>query len=263
MFLTITDIKDISTAMSEKLKVDFADYNLSFMKRRLLRAFDTLSVHKVNDLINMLNDEQKCDEIAYLMQVPATEMFRDPAFWRALRKNIADKKQISVWLPHLTNGYELYSLVILLKQIGITNARIVASTFSQKVIDKVKELNITSKIDEVNRSNFERLETNSNFDEYVDIDDNSTTLKSNLLDSVEFHKEWFINEKIEKFDLIIFRNVLLNYNAQLHERAIERLIKSLNDGGLLTIGIKEVILPRTLHLDEVNVSEGIYGYNIK
>lgn len=259
MFLTLTDIKDISVAMSEALKVDFTNYNTSFLKRRVTRAIEKLNLHKVQELINLLKDPQKAEEVAFLMQVPCTELFRDPAFWRALRKNLTGRKQLSVWFPHLTNGYELYSLMILLKQIGIPQTRVVASTFSQLVIDKAKQLNITSKIDEVNRYNFERLEIANKYDEYVDVCDNVTTIKPEIISSVEFHKEWYINEKVEKYDLIIFRNVTLNYNVLLHERAIERLVQSLNDDGLLTIGIKEVILPRTLRLNEVNANEGIYG----
>lgn len=262
MFLTITDIKDIATRMESKIGVDYPNYNLSFLRRRIGGIFEKLCLHKVQDFMDLLENQQKADEIAYYMQVPSTELFRDPAYWRALRKNLCDKKSLSIWFPELTNGYELYSLCILLKQMEMENVKIVASTPSQKVIDSAKTLSVTNKFDEINRSNFERLETSHQYEEYVTSGETSVSLKPELLKNVDFHKSWFMNEPIEKFDVIIFRNALLNYSVQLHERAIERLVSSLRDGALIAIGIKETILSRNVFLEGVNMSEGIYGLNV-
>lgn len=245
--------------MQQKLNIDYPVFALSFFRRRLNYVFDKMAVHKIQDFYDSLDNREKRDMVAYYMSVPATEMFRDPAFWRALRKQLQGRKEISIWFPDLASGDELYSMMILLRQLGIQKFHVVANCTSQRAIDDIKTRSISTKTDPINRSNFERLETGDNFDNYVIVSAEHIELKPEILEGVEFRLAWFLNEIVEKYDLIIFRNVLLNYGPQLNDTAMRRLYKSLNDKGLLTIGIKETLGQKTQIVHAVNANEGIYG----
>lgn len=259
MFLTINDIREISAKMTEAIKVDYTGYSINFFRRRVTYLFDKFNIHKVSDFCAMLADKSKIDEIVYEMTIPATELFRDPAFWRALRKNISGKTSLSVWLPNLTNGFELYSLLVLLKQIGISDFKVVGNVLSTITETEIRTLNIPQKYDEVNRSNFERLESGCKYNDYFQTNDAGIVSPvGNLLNNVTFVKQWFMNSPVEKYDLIIFRNQMLEYGPILQEKAVDRLVASLNTGGLLATGIKENPTTRTTALKPVEKDESIY-----
>ncbi len=259
MFLTINDIREISAKMTDAIGVDYTGYSINFFRRRVTTLFDKLGIHKQQEFFALLTDNDKRNEIAYEMTVPATELFRDPAFWRSLRKNINGKEKLSVWLPCLTNGFELYSLLILLKQIGITNVKVVGNTMSSVSEAEIRTLNIPQKYDEVNRSNFERLESGTKYDDFFHTDtDGIVRPIGNLLDNVTFVNKWFMNCPIEKYDVIIFRNILLEYGPTLQDKAIERLMQSMDQGSLLAVGIKEDPTSRTTALKPVEKDESIY-----
>lgn len=258
MFLTINDIREIGAQMSAKIGVDYTGYSINFFRRRVIAMFEELGVRKIQDLESMLDDAVKADEIAHLMTIPGTEMFRDPSFWRALRKILSGKQSLTVWMPNLTNGFELYSLMVLLNQIGINNIKVVGQVQSDITLKDIKTLSIPEKYDEVNRSNFERLESGTKYEDYFESTENGIKPKSNLLENVTFVKGWFMDSAVEKYDLIIFRNILLEYGPRLHEKAVERLAASLNDGGMLAIGIKEQLLTKTTNLKPHEAGESIY-----
>lgn len=262
MVLTLNDIKSIATKMTEATKIDFINFNSSFFRRRLLYCFDKMAVHKVSEVDGLLADKQKTETLLYHMLVSGTEMFRDPAFWRSLKKLLSTKdKQIRIWIPELTNCYELYSLLIFLDAIGC-DASVTVNSSSQKVIDEVKTYQIPFITDELNRSNFERVEiVNKSYDEYVEIgeDTNQSSLRYGMLNNVTFRNRWFMNELPEKYDLIIMRNILLAYNKPLHERAVAMLVGSLDSKGLLALGIKELPLLKTTMFSAVDAEESIYG----
>lgn len=258
MFLTISDIREISAKMTEKIGVEYTGFGISFFRRRLALVMDRMHMHSIQDLYKALEDEDKVDEITFNMVVPATEMFRDPAFWRALRKRLTGKTSLSVWFPNLTNGYEIFSFVVLTRMMGIENVKIVGNVSSKRTLDEIKSLVISAKNDEVNRSNFERLESNCSYEDYFEImEDGRTKPKSVLLDGVEFRKGWFITNSKDTYDLVIFRNALLDFGYSLHEKVVTYLADSLNPGGMLALGIKEPLIA-AVDLKAVEPDESIY-----
>lgn len=257
MFLTINDIKNLAIKMKDAIGVDYTGYALSFFRRRLNGVLEKNNIHKITEFEQMLEDKQKSGMIAYDINVPCTEMFRDPAFWRSLKKLLSSKESLKVWFPILTNGYELYSFLVIIKQMNLQNVEIVVNCESEYQVDSIKKRFIGNKADEVNRSNFERLETSDKYDDFV-VDNE---LKEELFKGVKFRKGWYLNDDQSgvKYDLIMFRNHLTDYGYALHEKAILHVCSKLDKGGLLALGIKDSLLVRDLDICEVNANESIYG----
>ncbi len=264
MILTINDIKSIAAQLQQRLGIEYTSFALSFFRRRLMNAVEKLNIHRQQEIADMLTSMVKLDEIAYRLSVPCTEMFRDPAFWRALRKHLGTVDKPTIWLPNVTNGYELFSLMILLRQIKKVDAKIKVNCVSEKIVAEIKSLVYPTKADEINRSNFERLEWTDSFDDYVHKEDDGRQLfDASLLEGVDIRVGWFMNQPVEKYDVIVFRNQLLEFTVPMHEKAVTRLCESMNDGGILAIGIKEKLLVKVPMISVVNESENIYGRNIK
>ena len=203
----------------------------------------------------------KFDEIAYYLSVPQTELFRTPAFWRHIIKTLADPNIKSIWLPDLSSYHELYSLLITLDMTGRNDIRVVANLLSDKAKNAILSLNVNKKDEQQDISNFQRLETQASFDQYVlTTPDGSRQLRKGLVDTVEFRNGWFINTQNQKFDIIILRDTLLSYNLKLHQQAVAHLADSLSrPGALLCIGAGERPLGSQNRLAPDSSTEGVYS----
>jgi chemotaxis protein methyltransferase CheR len=261
MFLSINDIKNLAVKMKEALGIDYTGYALSFFRRRLTGVLEKNNIHKISDFESMLGDTEKAGKIAYDISVPCTEMFRDPAFWRSIKKLIADKNKLKVWFPISTNGYELYSFLVVVKQLGLKDVDIVVNYESDYQKEILEKRFISNKIDEINKSNFERLESSDKYEDFIVENDLGHELKRELFTGISFKKGWYMNMSAdtEKYDMIIFRNHLTDYGYALHERAIRYICDRLKNGGLLAIGIKESLIVKDLNVSVINENESIYG----
>ena len=260
MFLTISELKEIALLMAGRLKVDYPNFNLSFFRRRLKYVFEKMNLRRPDDLKRVLDSLLKDDEITYFMAVPGTELFRAPSFWRRLRQlllSIGDGKRI--WIPCLSSYHELFSVLIILEMCGFRNTQIVVNVISDKIADDVRNLHLSRKNAETDRTNFEHLETDLPYDDYVSMTDNGPVLKAGISDNVSFRHGWFMNTDDEKFDVIVARNILLAYNRGLHERAIAKLTASLRgQGSVLCLGLMERPLGSQDAYDDSMAVDGVY-----
>lgn len=241
MFLTTNELREIEALLAERLKVDYTHFNSDFFRRRLAYLFDKMGLHRVQDLVAALASLVKADEIAFYLSVPQTELFRAPAFWRQLRKDLAEGDIKSVYIPCLSSHHELFSLLVTLHMAGRADCRVVANVISDRITASVTARAVSKKDEQQDRSNFERLETSSSYDDYFPKNEAGVPeLRADLFQGVSLRNGWFMNFEDEKYDLIIFRDVLLGYDRALHERAVTHLADSLSrPGAMLCLGVME------------------------
>ena len=260
MFLTTNELKDIGMLLSERLKVDYLNFNDGFFRRRLDYMFEKMNFHRVQDLQNALCSLVSFDEITYRMSVPQTEMFRFPSFWRQLKKNIANKNGLRIWIPCLTSYHELYSLSVILDLAECSNWSIMANVVSDIITRKVKQNLMSRKNEQVDKQNFDRLESGHAPEDYFTTTPEGPAIRPNLIKNVTFVNGWFLNiPPNDKFDLVIMRDTLLCYNKELHIKALQCIADTLEGpNALLCIGPNE----RPLGIEERLVAEnpevGIY-----
>ena len=259
MLLTISEIKEMESLMEARLKIDYTNFNVSFFRRRLAYVFKKLGIRRPQELKDMLGSLVKEDSITYCMAMPGTELFRDPPFWRQLRKLVDGRDGLHFWLPDLSSFHELYSLVIILHLAGLKNYSVIVNSVSDLVKADVKKLKISRHTNETDRSNFERLQMGGSFDEFFTTSEAGLNLRPELLNSVQFQTGWFMNADVQKYDVILCRNSLLCYNTLLHQKAVRRLVDSLNPGGMLCLGVKET--PLIDAFADAYATDGIYLYN--
>ncbi len=261
MTFSSEELKNIETLLTERLKVDYKNYNEEFFRRRLSYLFERMALRRVEDLNTVMASLVKFDEITYYMAVPSTEMFRAPSFWRAFTHIIEGKKQLhSIWMPDLTSYHELYSLLIALRIAGRTDCSIVANVLSDKITSDVQHGRLSSHDYKDDASNFERLESQFAYDDFVTLTDDGPFLKPELLSNVTFRNGWFLNQPNNEFyDVILFRNTLLSYNLSLHRKAVKMVVDSLSrTGAMLCLGTMERPLGSEDELSFEFASEGIF-----
>jgi chemotaxis protein methyltransferase CheR len=248
VILGISDVKSLFQAVKTSQSIDFSNYALSSLKRRVEKFMDSYFLSNIDELINRLSK----DNIFFGMFLQAilveeTEMFRDPEFWSEL-KNIVLKKyryatEIKIWLPDINSGEELYSLQIILEQLNLAEKTTVfVSTLSSLNAEKIKKAVFDQKKMEINIANFERFEEGANLNEYFQQKGTISELNVNFQSKLVVEQHNLFNDRVlGVFDLVLFRNKMLYYNPQLRFDALKIITSCIRPGGYIAVGIKELL----------------------
>ena len=247
--LSLKDYKKIIHAVNQSAGIDLSDYAISSMRRRFtryilnnkIRDFDEFAsrIANGNGFVNSLIEE---------LTVNTTEMFRDPTFWTRLSREvisvIENKDRIRIWHAACSTGEEVFSMAILLEELGMLDkASIVATDINRHVLEVAGKGIYPLRSQKVNSSNYDDAGGIRTLDYYYQVKDNEVHYNTDLIRNVEFKYHDLVKDGVfSQFDLIICRNVLIYFNFELQERVIHDFSESLNKGGFLGIGSKESII---------------------
>lgn len=249
MDVELNDIRNISQLVKRKHNYDFTNYAISSFKRRITRI---LELHKIDipTLVNKLeNDTSFIDEFLVEVTVNVTEMFRDPSFWVSIRESIIpgillNNKEFKIWHAGCSSGEEVYSMSILLHELGIADrVQLYASDIDHVILDKAQKGIFHLKNMELNEKNYIRFGGQKQFDSYYSVRDNKAYMDNSLVKNVKYIKHDLVKDMSpSKFDLILCRNVMIYFNQTLQNEVLNKFHGSLHRYGYLAIGSKESLI---------------------
>lgn len=241
---------------------DFSDYSDKSLKRRIERLLAENRVNLNGLIYKLQQDKPFLEQIVKDVTVNTTELFRDPEVWQEIRQRVLNKLKdlpmINIWHAGCSTGQEVYSLAIMLNEMGIFNkCNIYASDLNTDVIDFARKgeykyrfnLSYLSNFDEVlksNKYNFtEDIEVE--YDKYFKIDKKTDKIIMNdfLLEKPIFKKMDLVkmdNQFLKRFDIVLCRNVLIYFNLELQNKVISFFHENLNNDGFLILGKHESLL---------------------
>ena len=212
---------------------------------------------------SILDDANFVDHLLDEFTVDTTEMFRDAGMWRMLRQLLlADslKTKITIYIPFVSTGEELFSLLVLLSETGLSSkVNIIANHWSTRALNRVKAGVYNTKQNEVNLHNYKRFEGVKQLETYFEEFENTVVFRADLLANVQFMCEGLSLDRIDKQHLVLFRNSMLIYNKQFQEELIKSIDDKIVSGGILCIGVKE-LLPESIldRFESIDFRERIY-----
>lgn len=262
VILGVSDIKNLFQSVKGKYGIDFTNYALSSLKRRVEKYMDVYFISNIDELINRLEkDTVFFNMFLQSILVEETEMFRDPEFWSEL-KNVVLKKyryatEIKIWIPELNSGDELYSLQIILEQLNLAEkTSLFVSTMSELNISKIEKASFDQKKMEINKANFERFEEGADLKQYFQQQGPNSVVNYSFNSKLIVEKHNLFEDKPPGiFDIILFRNKMIYYNPQLRLDALKTLTSSIRPGGYIAIGIKEILDYPSWENDYIVLSE--------
>ncbi len=267
--LTISELRRITQKFYLESGKDFRRYAISSLKYRVERIMKAYNAKSADELLSFMKGNRVFYEnFIYDIQVPVTEMFRDPEMWAALVKQIfpklAKKKSIQILLPACSTGEELYSLLLMLKHANLLEkSKITVSVLSKKNEQLIREASYSLKKRDQTEKNIELLPEEFDRDNLILLQNDTFRPNVELLNNVVFtYDDISKTDYYGKFDLILFRNHLIYYNDQLHKETMRQLYDALVKGGFLILGYGEQT--GTLYkrrLKEVVKGERIYKKN--
>lgn len=271
--LGIVDIREIIRVIKSVNNYDFSSHALTSFKQRLERLMGLHSIASAEGLIRKIQENSEFfDTFLYEICVPSSEMFRDPSLWRWLREdffpNMVDKPsgRPKIWFPSCVSGGELYSLAILLSEMGMLDkVQVTATALSDKSIAQIRTGCYDLKKLEVSQENYKRFNGSKDLSFYYKPEKDCIVRNTSLIENVEFRKlNINFDFSPQNVKLILFRNNLIYYNPSLQDRILQILHRSLSAGGYLILGIRERVsgIYASREFELINETESIYRKKI-
>jgi len=256
------DISKVIQVIKSSSTYDFSNYSIKSFTRRIEKTLFDFKLD-INGLVkNIKSSPEFVEELVKNITVNTTELFRDPKAWQSLRFRILnqfnDNRKINIWHAGSSTGQEVYSMLILLSELGLLErANVFATDINEDVLAVAKlgeysyrfNLEYFENFNKViceNPLNFE-VKNNVPYSKYFEIDKKNDQIK--VHDFLRKKPVWLKHDLVNeanifntKFDLILCRNVLIYFNTELQSKVFETFYQSLFRSGVLMIGIHESII---------------------
>ncbi|MFL6443403.1 MAG: chemotaxis protein CheB [Candidatus Sulfotelmatobacter sp.] len=242
-------LKEVFRLLKTHSKVDFVDYKIGTIRRRILRRMHINRVTELGDYVKILHRSPQEIEALYRdVLINVTSFFRNPEVFESLReavypKILADRSSsdpVRVWVPGCSTGEETYShaisLVEMLSEMRIEiPVQIFGTDLSENAIQRARigiyKDSIAREISEVRLRRFFHRVTGG------------YQISKSIRDMCVFARQNVFNDPpFSRMDLISCRNVLIYLSPVLQKRVIPTFHYALKTGGYLLVGNSEGLL---------------------
>jgi chemotaxis protein methyltransferase CheR len=251
----------ITEKLSSLTGFSFTDLAPIAFKRTVLNAMNLLYVSSPDNLFSRLQDKEFLIKFLEKLIVPGTEFFRDASVWSALQEilqNESPKKKFSVLITGVSNATELYSFLILLKEIDrLDDFTIDVSSVLIEDERFIRSMAFDKKMMEVSMNNYAMYNTNGDVLRYFIENDGAWIYDTNLIENVN---KFYSNEALKSlsensYDIIWSRNQLIYWGDRAKINFFGQLNRLLKNNGSIGIGVKEQI-PMSFKGNYIEISEG-------
>ena len=225
---------------------DFRDYADASIRRRLAHwlgesQFETLSQAQSQ----LLRDADLFVSLLRGITVNVTEMFRDPAFFKALREQVIPFLKtypfVKIWHAGCATGEEAYSMAILLNEEGMAGRyRMYATDIDDAVLATAAEgVMPLSEMQKFTR-NYQKSGGTAAFSDYYTARYGRAILSAELKKSIVFAPHNLATDaEFGEMNMVLCRNVMIYFKPALKKRCLDLFDSSLLAGGFLCLGLKE------------------------
>ena len=227
---------------------DFRNYSRPSLLRRVRKQRTDGRVDTVSALQDRILHDPACwERFLRTMSVSVSAMFRDPAFYCALREQIVPKLRtwpfLRIWVAGCATGEEVYSLAILLDEEGLGGRyRIYATDMCAAVMEEAhRGIFPLAKMKDYTE-NYLAAGGRRAFSEYYTARYDGALFRRRLREGVVFFQHNLATDgPFNEFQLILCRNVLIYFDRTLQQRAHQLLFDSLATLGVLGLGSRESV----------------------
>ncbi len=241
---------------------DFRQYSPSSLSRRLKRRLLLSGLENLTQVQErVLHDPSFFKTLILDFSINVTEMFRDPSFFLAMRRDLIptlrDLPFVRIWHAGCASGEEVYSMAIMLMEEGIYDKTLIYATdFNNMVLTKAKEGGFPMSRMEKYEKNYKKAGGKTSLEDYCTINGEEAFLDLSLKGNIVFADHNLATDSVfNEMNLIVCRNVLIYFNGELKNRVLKLFRESLGDEGFLCLGSKESVEFSDYGEDFVEVNE--------
>jgi len=127
------ELRLLLEAVYLKYQHDFRHYAYASLRRRMRQAMERFECPTLSHLQGrMLHEPEVFASMLQYFTVQVSEMFRDPAYFRAIRERVVPLLQtypyVKVWVAGCSTGEEAWSFAILLREAGLLERALIYAT---------------------------------------------------------------------------------------------------------------------------------------
>jgi two-component system, chemotaxis family, CheB/CheR fusion protein len=244
-----TDLKKIVMMLRASFGVDFTHYRDTTIDRRITRRMVITKTENMKAYVEYL--QKHPSELQLLFDdllIGVTSFFRESETFSVLKEKVfpelvkkkGSNESIRVWIPGCSSGEEVYSFAITIQEFLEEKAmpefrvQIFGTDANEKNIEKSRQ-GIYPKTIEDNVSE-ERLKRFFTFSE------GKYRITKSIRDMCIFAKQDITTDPpFSNIDIIMCRNVLIYFDAYLHERVLHIFHYALKANGFLVLGESESV----------------------
>lgn len=255
------EVELLVQAVYARFQYDFRQYSRSSLRRRLEQAlmrFECESITKLQEKI--IHEPNFFPKLIPYLTVNTTEMFRDPSYFKSLREKIFPFLQtfpsIKIWIAGCSTGEEVFSMAIILRELGMKKYLIYATDINPMNLEMAKKGIFD--LDEVRKAsrNYQLSGGITSLSDYYEAAYDSVRFNPNLLNNVVFSDHSLATDSVfSETHFVSCRNVLIYFERPLQDRVLGLFKESLTRDGFLGLGTKETIQFSTVKNDFVVVDQ--------
>ncbi|MFM9434088.1 chemotaxis protein methyltransferase CheR [Janthinobacterium sp. CG_23.3] len=229
-----------------KYQHDFRDYSVASLRRRVRQAMTRFSCQTVSQLQDrVLHEPAVFAQMLQYFTVQVSEMFRDPAYFRALREQVVPVLRtypsIKIWVAGCSSGEEAWSLAILLQEEGLLEGSMIYATDINVDALAVAESGIYP-IERIARfsDNYRLAGGRGSLSDYYTAAYKGAVFERRLRKQFVFADHSLATDSVfSEVHLVSCRNVMIYFNRALQGRATGLFHEALVKRGFLGLGMRE------------------------
>lgn len=240
------EVRLLLEALYRRYHYDFRDYAQASIRRRLRQARQQLGFPNFSAMQEqLLHDETMLPRLLGYLTVQVSEMFRDPAYFRAIREKVVPHLRtypsLKIWVAGCSGGEEVYSLAILFREEGLEDRTIFYATdINQDALETASRGIYALDRIKTFTENHRLSGGKSSLSDYYTTAYGNAVFDKSLRERVVFSDHSLVTDAVfAEMHLISCRNVLIYFNRDLQDRAIGLFRESLVRSGFLGLGSKE------------------------
>lgn len=237
-------------------------WRLETSLKPLLRDRGLASLDELVTALALSIDGRLAEQVIDLLLNQETSFFRDALVLEMVADAVvslragAGNRRVRVWSSGCSTGQEPLSLAMLLEERGLGSDAVdlVATDVSDAAIQRARA------------GRFSQFEIQRGLSvrrmmRWFDGDESEWTASPELLRRVQFRRQNLVTEPAPagQFDLVLCRNVLLYFPAEVRRTVFDRVAGALRGGGLLVLGAGETVIGQTDRFKPSPQWRGLYA----
>lgn len=264
---TVTDINDndirrFQEVIAHGSRYNFNDYSLNSLKRRLLKIMEDRGLDIDTLILTVDNNPAALEDVVNKLTVHTTGLFRDPEIWEALMlkalPRFRNHSSIRIWHAGCSTGEEVYSMMIMLDQLGLLGqAEICASDINKQVLQTARNGKYRLRVNKEYIDNFKKVFSPGNeqaggkkfspCEKYITTDASVDSLMMN--DFLRQKPRYKVVDLVREdnvfqmeFDVVVCRNVIIYFNYPLQNKVLQQFHRNMRSNAVLVLGAHESII---------------------
>ena len=240
------EVQMLLEAVYRRYQHDFRDYAITSVRRRMHQAMKHFGCEDLGQLQHLLlHDGTRFRQALQFFTVQVSEMFRDPAYFCALREQVVPVLRtypsLKVWVAGCSQGEEAWSLAVLLEEEALLDRTLIYATDINPAALETAEGGIypIERMADFSR-NYRAAGGLRSLSDYYTAAYGGARFDPALGRHMVFADHSLATDSVfSEVHLVSCRNVLIYFNRALQDRAVGLFRDALVPRGFLGLGSRE------------------------